>query len=45
MIKKLDSFVLYLETNSHHKYELLKSTLFSMQTSKWKFLMFSGSQG
>jgi hypothetical protein len=26
MIKKLDSFVLYLETDDHQKYELLKST-------------------
>lgn len=25
MIKKLDHFVLYLETESHEKYELLKS--------------------
>jgi hypothetical protein len=35
MIKKLDNFVLYLETEDHQKYELLKSKRLPMQTSRW----------
>lgn len=35
MIKKLDSFVLYLETEDHQKYELLKSKSSPMQILKW----------
>ena len=38
MIKKLDNFVLYLETSNQEKYELLKSTLFFSQKLIWKSL-------
>jgi hypothetical protein len=43
MIKKLDDYVLYLETEEGQKYELLKSNTFPMQRLRWRYSTCSNS--